>query len=218
MQLVRTMGALEKVESPPKLWRQADLQKEEPQFVTLLANKRSSPVQVEDYGRTMFFLQPGKECFIESWSPLTTYSRYSRIVFEPGGQVSAKENPDWKPPYEGWAIDLINGQDIPQSVRVMTPPGAVVFGFVDGFVWVPPGLARVVPLDIHDPLVKFKSVEWRVVKEKLPVNGFPNYLEEHETMKRIMIPRSEREVEKIRKQREDEALETKRAWAERKKS
>jgi hypothetical protein len=215
MRLARTNGESKKIESPPRLWRQADLENEEPQFVTHLVNRRSSPVQVEEYGRTMFFLQPGKECSIESWSPLTTYSRYSRIVFEQDGQVSAKENPDWEPPYEGWAIDLINGQDIPQSVRVTIPIGVVVFGIVNDFVSVPPGLARMIPLDIHDPLVKFKSVEWRLVKEKLPVVGFPNYMEERETMKRIMIPRAERDVEKIRKQLENEELEAERTRAER---
>jgi hypothetical protein len=215
MPLIRTIGELKKVESPPRLWRQVDLLNEEPQFVTLLVNRRSSPVQVEEYGRTMFFLQPGKDCSIESWSPLTTYSRYSRIVFEQDGQVSAKENPDWRCPYEGWAIDLINGQDIPQSVRVTIPIGIVVFGIVNDFVSVPPGLARLIPLDIHDPLVKFKSVEWRLVKEKLPVVGFPNYMEERETMKKIMIPRAEREVDKIRKQLENEKLEAERIRAER---
>jgi len=217
MPLVRTIGESKNVESPPRLWRQADLLNEEPQFVTLLVNRRSSTIQVEEYGRTIFFLQPGKECFIESWSPLTTYSRYSRIVFEQSGQVSAKENPDWKRPYEGWAIDLINGQDIPQSVRVTIPIGVVVFGIVNDFVSVPPGLARTIPLDIHDPLVKFKTVEWRLVKEKLPVVGFSNYMEERETMKRIMIPRAERDVEKIRKQIENEKLEAERIRAERRK-
>ena len=217
MRIVRTIEESRKAESQPRLWRQADLANEEPKFVTHLVNKRSSRVEVEDYGRTMFFLQPGKECSIESWSPLTTYSRYSRIVFEQDGQVSAKENPDWEPPYEGWAIDLINGQDIPQSVRVTIPIGIVVFGIVNEFVSVPPGLARTIPLDIHDPLVKFKSVEWRLVKEKLPVQGFPNYIEERETMKRIMIPRAERDVEKIRKQIENEKLEAERIRAERRK-
>jgi len=215
MRIVRTIEESRKAESQPRLWRQADLLNEEPQFVTLLVNRRSSSIQVEEYGRTMFFLQPGKECFIESWSPLTTYSRYSRIVFEQGGQVSAKENPDWKRPYEGWAIDLINGQDIPQSVRVTIPIGVVVFGIVNDFVSVPPGLARTIPLDVRDPLVKFKSVEWRLVKEKLPVGGFPNYVEEQEIVKKIMIPRPERDVEKIRKQLENEELEAKRIRAER---
>jgi len=102
-------------------------------------------------------------------------------------------------------------------VRVTIPIGVVVFGIVNDFVSVPPGLARTIPLDIHDPLVKFKTVEWRLVKEKLPVVGFSNYMEERETMKRIMIPRAERDVEKIRKQIENEKLEAERIRAERRK-
>jgi hypothetical protein len=202
---------------PPRLWREADLVNEEPLFVTTLVNKRSSPVRVEEYGRTMFILKPGQECFIESWSPLTTYSRYSKVIFERNGDVSAKESPDWKCPYEGWTTDLINGQDISQGVRIMMPRDVAVFGTVDGFVSVPGGLVRMVPLDIHDSMVKFKAVEWRLVKEKLPVQGFPNYMEERETIKKIMIPRAEREVEKIRRQLEIEALEAKQARAARRK-
>jgi len=203
---------------PPRLWREADLENEEPLFVTTLVNKQSSPVRVEEYGRTMIILQPGQECFIESWSPLTTYCRYSRIVFERNGDVSAKENPDWKCPYEGWTTDLINGQDISQAVRIRIPRDVTVFGLVDGFITVPAGLARMIPLDINDPMVKFKAVEWRLVKEKLPVLGFPNYMEERETVKKVMVPRAEREVERIRRQLENEELEAERIRAARRKS
>jgi len=202
----------------PRLWNEDDLVNEEAPFVTTLINKRSSPVRVEEYGATMIILQPGRECFIESWSPLTTYSRYSKVVFERNGEVSAKENPDWTCTYEGWTTDLINGQDISQAIRIRIPKDAVVFGLVDGFISVPPDLARMVPLDIHDPMVKFKAVEWRLVKEKLPVLGFPNYMEERETVKKIMVPRAEREVEKIRRQLENEELEAERIRAARSKS
>ena len=215
MRLVPTSEA-KRIEEP-RLWREAELINEEAPFVTTLINKRSSPVRVEEYGATMIILQPGRECFIESWSPLTTYSRYSKVVFERNGEVSAKENPDWNCPYEGWRTDLINGQDISQAIRIRIPKDAVVFGLVDGFITVPAGLARMVPLDIHDPLVKFKAVEWRLVKEKLPVLGFPNYMEEREAVKKIMVPRAERDVEKIRRQLENEELEAERIRASRRK-
>lgn len=216
MRLV-TSPESKKVEEP-RLWREAELINEEAPFVTSLVNKRSSPVCIEEYGRTMFILQPGQECFIESWTPFTTFSRYCKIVYERNGEVSAKENPDWKCPYEGWTTDLINGQDISQAMRIKIPKDVVVFGLVDGFITVPAGLARIVPLDIHDPLVKFKAVEWRLVKEKLPVLGFPNYMEEREAVKKIIVPRAEREVEKIRRQLENEELEAERIRADRRKS
>jgi hypothetical protein len=216
MRLVPTSEA-KRIEEP-RLWREAELINEEAPFVTALINKRSSPVRVEEYGSTMIILQPGQECFLESWSPLTTYSRYGRIVLEQNGEVSAKENRDWKSPYEGWVTDLVNGQGIAQAIRIRIPKDAVVYGLVDGFITIPPGLARMVPLDIHDPLVKFKAVEWRLVKEKLPVLGFPNYMEERETVKKVMVPRAEREVEKIQRQLESEELEAERNRAARRKS
>lgn len=206
-----------KVEQP-RLWHEAEFINEGALFVTTLVNKRTSPVCVEEYGRTMIILQPGQEGFIESWSPLTTLSRYGRIVYERNGDVSAKENPDWRCPYEGWTTDLINGQDISQAVRIRIPRDVTVFGLIDGFITVPAGLARMVPLDIHDPMVKFKSVQWRLVKEKLPVLGFPNYMEERETTRKITVPRGEREVEKIRRQLENEELEAERIRAARRKS
>ena len=193
--------------APPPIISTDELRAERPQFTCTMINKRNERQKVWIYNRLAAILEPGQRFPVEMFDPRAELARFEQVVFEKNGTVSVKINRDWQNPYrEHRCIELINSTDHPQSIRVHVPKDATVFGVVNGFMSVGPGLRLLVPVDIVDPLVKYSSLEWTVVKKKLPIPGYPNYLQEREALEEVKEERSARELAKIEAERKDRLL------------
>lgn len=195
--------------TPPPIVSSEELKAEEPKFVCMLINLRVVEVPVIICGRRgAVVLTPTQRFPLEMYDARVPEARYDQIVFEDGGGISAKVNRDWENPYAEFpfCLELINSDDTEQSIRIIPPAGADIFGVVDGFVTVDPGLRRTVPVDIIDPLVAFSAVEWMLVREKRPIPGYPNYLRNNEQLEQVKTARSERELAKINALRKEKLL------------
>ena len=162
-------------------------------LTTLLINKRKTPVEVREYGRTLLMLPPGKEFILESYDPATSYARFKQVAFLEGDRTECRINEDWKAP-ESWKDKYI--------VEVINTDGNSTEGFYpnspgEQMVHCYKGIPRLVALTIESPYVRFKKLEWKLVKERKENPASPNYLVWTTTLKMVKEERPKDELAKI---------------------
>lgn len=183
---------------------------EELVLATLFINKRKTPVEVREYGKTLLLLPPGKEFLVESYGPETSYARFNQITFLEGDRVELRLNKEWKAP-ESWRdmyiLELINiAGNSTEGFYPIGPGGPIVHCYK--------GIPRLVTLTIDSPYIRFKRIEWKLVKERKENPANPNYLVWTTTLKMVKEERSKDELAKIDREIKARANERKMSEAE----
>lgn len=192
---------------PPPIVSSETIKEEVPQFRCVVINKTDEQVKFYIGSRLAAILEHDQRFPVEMFDARAEIAAYREIVFEKDGSVTAKINRDWTNPYEShWCVELINNSEVFQTIHIQPPAGAVVFGIVSGFVSIGAGLRRLVPVDITDELAKSATVEWKIVRRKSPISGFPQYLKEQAHLEQVRTPRSDRELAKLIAERKERLL------------
>jgi len=183
---------------------------EELVLATLFINKRKTPVQVREYGKTLLMLPPGKEFLVESYDPETSYARFKQITFLEGDRVENRLNKDWKAP-ESWKDKYI--------LELINTDGNNTEGFyanspADPMIQCYKGIPRLVTLTIDSPYVRYKRIEWKLVKERKENPANPNYLVWTTPLRMVKEERSRDELDKIEEEIKARAKERKERAAE----
>lgn len=162
-------------------------------YQTLFVNKRKVPVRILEQGRVFCVLPPGREFEVEAFSPLTSYSRFSRVTYLEGDKVEIKTNSDWKRP-EAWkdlyVVEALNidGPEIETIYPTSTAyPGVQCYR----------GIPRLFAVGIDSPLVRFKRIEWKYVKERKRNPENPDYLIWSTSLQMVKEERGKDELNKI---------------------
>jgi len=169
---------------------------EETVWTTKFKNLRDRPVRVfDERHNTMFVLEPGMERMVDSWTATTMYSRYSTVKYLPDNKVEVHQNRKWQCPYEGLTLEIENrDSSVDQSVRVG-----------ERYVTVPPGLSRIVPVDLFDQLAEVKKISFELVTRPQGQAPAPGYkLEMGAVLEEIKTLRPQKELDAIRAERERE--------------
>jgi|GEM_PF-3187575 len=186
-------------------------------FVTIFRNRSDGSVLIEDYNGKIAMLEPGENYEIKSISARTLFSRFSEVVYKRRGVIDLKENRDWRNPYESfWCIELANLEGAPNESIQLLPPreaGEVVGLSPHNYVVAFRGFPRIVPVAINCRLIKYSRIEWRMVTEKVPMEGAPGYWEMRTELKMLRFDRPPIEIKKINKELEKIALEKAKAEA-----
>ena len=138
-------------------------------YETELINSSSQPITVWDAtGPPLFAIIPGYRRTLESVSPHTLYSRYSRVEWAPDGGVVLTPRPGFEVPQDagGWPIVLrnIDGGDV--ETRELEGIGEV---------HVPRGIPVVVACPINSPLVAYEELRIAVNAEWVESRAFRGY-------------------------------------------
>ena len=162
-------------------------------YETELINSSSQPITVWDAtGPPLFAIIPGYRRTLESVSPHTLYSRYSRVEWAPDGGVVLTTRPGFEMPPGAvgeWPIVLrnIDGGDV--ETRELEGVGEV---------HVPRGIPVIVPCPPDSPLVAYKELRIAVTAEWVESRTFPGYAYRRESLRDDWIERDEADLENLR--------------------
>lgn len=141
-------------------------------YQTLFVNKRKVPVRILEQGRVFCTLPPGREFEVEAFSPLTSYARFSQVTYLEGEKVEVKVNSDWKMPEPWKDLYVVEALNIDGSEVETIYPTTVGNPGVQCYR----GIPRMFAVGIDSPLVCFKRIEWKYVKERKRNPENPDYL------------------------------------------
>jgi hypothetical protein len=160
---------------------------------TLFINKRMTPVDVFEYGRPFLMLPPGKEFTVESYDPETSFARFKEITFLEGDRVDCRVNKEWTVP-ESWKdkylLELVNRDGSPMEGIYLYPMASQVTPCYKG-------IPRLVAIIIQSPLIRYKKIEWKFVKERKKNPANPDYLVWTTVLKMVKEERSKDELDRI---------------------
>jgi hypothetical protein len=161
-------------------------------YETELINSTSRPITVWDTtGPPLFAILPGNKRALESVSPHTLYSRYSRVEWAPDGGVVLTPRPGFEIPQVagGWPIVLrnIDGGDV--ETRELEGIGEV---------HVPRGIPVIVSCPLNSPLAAYTELRIAVTAEWVESRTFPGYAYERERLRDDWIERDDADLENLR--------------------
>ncbi len=161
-------------------------------YETELINSSSRPITVWDAtGPPLFAVLPGNKRILESVSPRTLYSRYSRVEWAPDGGVVLTPRPGFEMPQAAageWPIVLrnIDGGDV--ETRELEGIGEV---------HVPRGIPVVVFCPPDSPLAAYKELRIAVTAEWVESRTFRGYAYKSERLKDTWIERDEADLKRL---------------------
>ena len=161
-------------------------------YETELINSTSRPITVWDAtGPPLFAIRPGNRRILESVSPRTLYSRYSRVEWAPDGNVVLTPRPGFESPpgaIGDWPILLrnIDGADV--ETRELEGVGEV---------HVPRGIPVIVSCPLSSPLVVYKELRVAVTAEWVESRAFRGYAYESERLRDNWIERDEADLRRL---------------------
>jgi hypothetical protein len=161
-------------------------------YETELINSTSRPVTVWDRtGPPLFAILPGNKRTLESVSPQTLYSRYSRVEWAPDGSVVLTPRPGFEMPPAAvgdWPILFrnIDGNDV--ETRELEGIGEV---------HVPRGIPVIVSCPPSSPLVVYKELRIAVTAEWVESRTFPGYAYESERLRDDWIERDKADLTRL---------------------
>ncbi len=170
-------------------------------FATKLVNDSDADWPVYEKGKRVTVVPPHKEGLIESWLPDTDFARYEKIVRANDGHLTCYENPAWQSPWQGFLLDLINDAGAPEETVYVVVPNPAVYGPSDT-ITVQRGIPKSVPLNVQDPLVKYRAIRWHMVERRISKPGTKYYTRALELVKEL-IPRSEHDLKNVLKARQE---------------
>ncbi len=179
------------------------------QYPTEFINRSGLPKRIEDNDNLIRVLEDGESTIIKSWKRTTDWARWARATFLPKDRIELVENPDWSDPWaeEYWTVELKNesGSTGGEQVRVLMPNPAVTTAlpYITAHYQIP----RIIPLNPEDPLISYKELIWRSVKEKVRAEECRKYFITVTKMKVIKVLRNERDIEKIKAEKQKRAEE-----------
>jgi len=158
-------------------------------FETKFVNKRSTSVDVFEYGKLLTRIEPGETRHVESRSPKTSWARWSVVKFSGDDKVSFDENKNWEWPYPGMlALEALN---IDGKMTESFPVAGEYYHCYRG-------IPKLVPVDIHDTAWAFVArLEWRLVEHKVK-DG--DYIVKKNVLEMVKTMRSKKEVRDLQKQ------------------
>lgn len=161
-------------------------------YETELINSTSRPITVWDAaGPPLFAILPDNKRTLESVSPHTLYSRYSRVEWAPDGSVVLTPRPGFDSPPEAvgdWPILLrnIDGGDV--ETRELEGIGEA---------HVPRGIPVVVSCPLSSPLAAYKELRIAVTAEWVESRMFPGYAYRRESLRDDWIERDEADLTRL---------------------
>lgn len=181
-------------------------------FETAFINERKVSVSVlENGGQVLLTLASGEKKFVESKSPETSYSPFSKVTFKEGGKLQLEENPAWKwpGPADKLMLEIIN-VDGADSELFYVGAGEPIRCYR--------GIPKFIAIDVNDTTWNAVArLEIRLV-EHVEKNG--DYVVRKSKLEQVRTPRSASEISEIKKRILEEAqrrkkLELKIAFARR---
>jgi hypothetical protein len=161
-------------------------------YETELINSSSRPITVWDAtGPPLFAILPGNKRTLESVSPRTLYSRYSRVEWEPDGSVVLTPRPGFEMPPAScgnWPIVLMNVDGGDVETRELEGIGEV---------HVPRSIPVVVPCPVNSPLVAYKELRIAVTAEWAESRAFRGYAYKSERLRDDWIERDEADLKRL---------------------
>lgn len=170
-------------------------------YATKLVNDSDDAWPVYEKGKRVTVVPPHKESLIESWRPDTDFARYEKIVRAKDGHLICYENPAWQSPWQGFLLDLINDAGAPEETIYVVMPNPAVYGASDT-ITVQRGIPKSVPLNVQDPLIKYRAIRWQRVERRVPVPGTKYFNRVMELVKEL-VPRSEHDLKNVLKERQE---------------
>jgi hypothetical protein len=161
-------------------------------YETELINSSSRPITVWDAtGPPLFAILPGNKRTLESVSPHTLYSRYSRVEWAPDGGVVLTPRPGFEMPaaaFGDWPIVLrnIDGGDV--ETRELEGIGEV---------HVPRGIPVIVSCPLSSPLVAYKELRIAVTAEWVESRAFRGYAYKSERLRDDWIERDKPDLTRL---------------------
>ncbi|GEM_PF-2081302 len=179
-------------------------------YRTTIRNNSGGEVRVlTDKGMEWFWLHPGKEITLTSWSPHTRLAPFSKLVYEKDGRLTTTRRWGFRDPAE----------DAPYSILLDNRDGgeseSIRIG--DEYVEAHRGLPRRVEVrTLGDPMIAYKSVIWRKRTVKEPAPGHRDYLITRTIVEKVLVPRKASELRAIKREMEKAAVaEARRSAAKR---
>ena len=163
---------------------------------TEFVNKRKSPVDVQEDGRTLLTLQPGEAKFMESQSAFTSYAAWYKIVFK-DDKVDLHENKAWSAE-RAWPGQLV--------LTILNSAGAPCENFYVGGVLQNcyQGIPKFIPVTFDDAEWNFVArMEIKMV-EHTEHQG--DYIIRKNVVEKVKTMRSKSEIKAIEKRLYDKAM------------
>jgi hypothetical protein len=160
-------------------------------YETELINSTSRPITVWDAtGPPLFAIIPGYRRTLESVSPRTLYSRYSRVEWAPDGNVVLTLRPGFEIPQDagGWPLVLrnVDGGDV--ETRELEGIGEV---------HVPRGIPVAVACPFNSALVVYEELRIAVTAEWVESRSFRGYAYESECLRDNWVERDEADLRRL---------------------
>ncbi|MGA2363651.1 MAG: hypothetical protein ABSG73_14500 [Candidatus Aminicenantales bacterium] len=161
-------------------------------YETEFINSTSRPITVWDTtGPPLFAILPGNRRTLESVSPRTLYSRYSRVEWAPDGGVVLTPRPGFEMPqaaFGEWPIVLRNMDGGDVETRELEGVGEV---------HVPRGIPVIVSCPLSSPLAACKELRIAVTAEWVESRTFRGYAYRRESLRDDWIERGEADLRRL---------------------
>jgi len=170
-----------------------------PVFKTIVKNASPGEMRVlTDHGKEWFWLNPGQEVCLVSWSPRTRMAPFSKIAYEKDGRLSFTRRFNFHDPAEEAPYTLVlDNRDGGESESIQ----------IGGdYMEAHRGLPRIVAVPLIDPKVVYKAIVWRKRTIKEPAPGHKDYLITRQIVEKVMVPRKASEIRAIKRLLEKEAV------------
>jgi hypothetical protein len=124
---------------------------------------------VLENGKPLLHLKPGESVTVHSASPLSTYARFSTVVWKKDGEVDVVLNKDWTPP-DSWKGRYL--------IEILNRDGAAQEGLrvSDESVTAVKGVPRLVPISVDDANVFYSRMVKVAETTEQPDPDRPGYL------------------------------------------